>query len=110
MNIGKEIQFSKTDWHELKSHCDEKGIEFISSPFSLAAVDLLEDIGVKRYKIGSGEITNHLLLEYISNEKPIILSSGMSDFKELDLAVRLLKEKKIDYLSFNVQPLILQAK
>ncbi len=64
----------------------------MSSPFSQAAVDLLEEIGVQRYKIGSGEVNNFLMLEKIAKTgKPIILSSGMSSFAELDLAVDFLK-------------------
>lgn len=80
----KRMEFSPAQWAELKKHCDEAGVEFISSPFSCEAVDLLEDIGVKRYKVGSGEITNHLLLEKLGRiGKPVILSSGMSDYAEL---------------------------
>lgn len=75
-----------------KKHCDEVGVEFISSPFSCAAIDLLEEIGVQRYKIGSGEMTNYLMLAKISKTgKPIILSSGMSDYRELDDCIAFLK-------------------
>ena len=84
----KRMSFSTEQWHGIKKHCDEVGLEFMSSPFSQAAVDLLEDVGVKRYKIGSGEVTNFLMLEKIAKTaKPIILSSGMSSFEELDQAV-----------------------
>ena len=63
-----------------KKHCDEVGLEFISSPFSIAAVDLLEKLDVKKYKIGSGEVTNYLMLDKIAKTgKDIILSSGMSN-------------------------------
>ncbi|MEN0049740.1 MAG: N-acetylneuraminate synthase family protein [Bacteroidota bacterium] len=80
--------FSEEQWQGIKSHCDEVGLEFMSSPFSQAAVDLLERLNVKRYKIGSGEVTNFLMLEKIARTgKPIILSSGMSSFAELDEAV-----------------------
>lgn len=80
--------FSKQQWVEIKAHCDEVGLEFMSSPFSQAAVDLLEDIGIHQYKIGSGEVTNFLMLEKICKTgKPIILSSGMSSYEELDRAV-----------------------
>lgn len=80
--------FSKQQWVEIKAHCDEVGLEFMSSPFSQAAVDLLEDIGINQYKIGSGEVTNFLMLEKICKTgKPIILSSGMSSYEELDRAV-----------------------
>lgn len=86
--------FSLEYWHGIKNHCDEAGIEFMSSPFSQAAVDLLEEVGVKRYKIGSGEVTNFLMLEKICQTgKPIILSSGMSSFEELDQAVNFIESR-----------------
>jgi len=86
--------FSLEQWHGIKNHCDEAGIEFMSSPFSQAAVDLLEEVGVKRYKIGSGEVTNFLMLEKICQTgKPIILSSGMSSYEELDQAVEFIEER-----------------
>ena len=88
----KRMEFSEDQWIGLKKHCDEVGIEFLSSPFSLAAIDLLERVGVKRYKVGSGEVNNHLMLEYLAKTgKPVLLSSGMSSFEELDDSVALLK-------------------
>ncbi len=93
----KRMEFTPEQWAGIKEHCEKKGLEFISSPFSNAAVDLLEKVGVKRYKVGSGEVTNHLLLQKIAlTQKPVILSSGMSDWKELDEAVQLFQSKKID--------------
>ncbi len=93
----KRMEFSFEQWKGIKQHCEDAGLEFISSPFSNAAVDLLEELGVKRYKIGSGEVTNHLLLEKIAlTKKPVILSSGMSDWKELDAAVEIFREKDVD--------------
>jgi len=87
------MEFTADQWKGIKEHCEQKGLEFISSPFSIAAVDLLESIGVKRYKIGSGEVTNHLLLKRIAlTSKPVILSSGMSTLHELDQAINLFKE------------------
>lgn len=84
----KRLEFTPAQWAGLKAHCEEKGLEFISSPFSCAAVDLLEGLGVSRYKIGSGEVSNLLMLEKIARTgKPILLSSGMSSWAELDEAV-----------------------
>lgn len=84
----KRMSFTKEQWVGIKEHCEQKDLEFLSSPFSQAAVDLLEAIGVKKYKIGSGEVTNFLMLEKIARTgKPIILSSGMCSFEELDAAV-----------------------
>ncbi len=72
-------------------------LDFICSPFSNLAVDWLQEIGVRQYKIGSGEVTNFLILEKIARTgKPVILSSGMSSYKELDKTVAFLKERKVD--------------
>jgi N,N'-diacetyllegionaminate synthase len=90
----KRMEFSKSQWVDLKKHCDNVGLEFISSPFSNAAVDLLEEVGVNRYKIGSGEVGNLLLLERVARTgKPTIISSGMSSFEELDQAVNFLSSR-----------------
>lgn len=90
----KRMEFTPEQWAGLKSHCDEVGIEFLSSPFSIAAVDLLETLGVKRYKIGSGEMTNKLMLDKIARTgKPVILSSGMSSFSELDDTIHFLRNR-----------------
>jgi N-acetylneuraminate synthase len=94
----KRMEFSLEQWKGLKEHCEDSGLEFISSPFSNTAVDLLESVGVKRYKIGSGEVSNYLLLEKISHTgKPLILSSGMSSFLELDKTVEFLNERNVKY-------------
>lgn len=88
----QRMEFTPEQWAGLKQHCDDKGVEFLSSPFSVAAVELLEKLAVKRYKIGSGELTNYLMLEAIARTgKPIILSSGMSDWQELDDTLNFLK-------------------
>src|SRR6476620_1801526 len=62
----KRMEFTPEQWAGLKKHCEDCGLEFISSPFSNAAVDLLESLNVKRYKIGSGEVTNRLMMEKIA--------------------------------------------
>ena len=62
----KRMEFSFKEWQQLKAHCDQKNVEFMASPFSNAAVELLEKLDVKRYKIGSGEVNNFLLLEKIA--------------------------------------------
>ncbi len=93
----KRMEFTLEQWQNIKKHCDDAGVEFISSPFSNAAVDLLEKVGVNRYKIGSGEVNNLLLLEKIAlTKKPVILSSGMSSWEELDEAVHFFKSKNIN--------------
>jgi len=84
--------FSLTQWKALKAHCDDFGIRFISSPFSTEAVELLEEVGVDSYKIASGEVTNLPMLDVIGQKKKqVLLSSGMSNWSELDAAVNILK-------------------
>jgi len=77
------------DWHyALKACADDNGIEFMSSPFSLEAVDLLEDVGVKRYKIASGDMTFAALQAKIARTgKPVIQSTGASYLDEVEAAV-----------------------
>ncbi|GEP50405.1 N-acetylneuraminate synthase [Flavobacterium noncentrifugens] len=94
----KRMEFTLEQWKALKKHCDDVGLDFICSPFSNLAVDWLEEIGTKSYKVGSGEVNNLLLLEKIANTgKPIIISSGMSSFAELDQTVAFLKSKNADF-------------
>lgn len=88
----KRMEFTPEQWAGLKAHVESRGMEFISSPFSVAAVDLLERLGVARYKIGSGELSNYLMLDRIGRTgKPVMLSSGMSDWAELQATIEFLK-------------------
>ena len=84
----KRIEFSETEWKGLAEHAREKGLIFLSSPFSREAVDLLARVGMAMWKVGSGEVgTAPMLDAMIATGKPILLSSGMSDLAELDKAV-----------------------
>ena len=94
----RRMGFSLEQWKGIKQHCDEAGLDFICSPFSNLAVDWLEEIGVEQYKIGSGEVNNFLILEKIAQTgKPVILSSGMSSYAELDKTVAFLKERNVSF-------------
>lgn len=80
--------FTDEQWALLKDACDRAGIEFLCSVFSIEAVERLERIGVARYKIGSGEVTNLDLVRAVAaTGKPVLLTSGMSSWEELDAAV-----------------------
>ncbi len=84
----RRMEFSESQWAELKAHADARGLIFLSSPFSLEAVALLRRIGVDRWKVASGEITNLPLLDTMAaTGQPIILSTGMSDLAEIDRIV-----------------------
>tara|TARA_Y100000992_G_C21272811_1_gene497898 strand:+ start:2466 stop:3512 length:1047 start_codon:yes stop_codon:yes gene_type:complete len=94
----KRMEFSESQWMELKNHSNEKGIEFLSTPFSVSAVNLLSKIGVEAWKLGSGDTTSDSMLDLmISTKKPIIMSSGMSNWKELDENVKKVSDKGSSY-------------
>jgi sialic acid synthase SpsE len=84
----RRTAFSDEQWATLKAACDRAEIEFLCSVFSLEAVDRLEQLGVRRYKIGSGEVTNlELVRRVAATGKTVLLTSGMSSWSELDAAV-----------------------
>ncbi|QLC67500.1 N-acetylneuraminate synthase family protein [Flavobacterium sp. LPB0248] len=94
----KRMGFSLEQWKAIKKYCDEAGLRFICSPFSNLAVDWLEELGVEQYKIGSGEVNNFLILEKIARTgKPVILSSGMSSYEELNKTAEFLKERNVEF-------------
>lgn len=87
----RRTAFSLSQWKEISTHCAAQGVGFLSSPFALEAVDLLEEVGVQAYKIPSGEVSNLPLLEKVADTgKLVYLSSGMSNWAELDAAVEVL--------------------
>ena len=89
----KRTSFNLGQWRRLKAYAEDYGVGFVSSPFSLEAVDVLEEVGVAFYKVASGEVTNLPLLERIAETgRPVVLSSGMSDWDELDRAVEALRD------------------
>jgi N,N'-diacetyllegionaminate synthase len=89
----KRMEFSEAQWAGLAAHAAEKGLVFLSSPFSDAAVDLLDRIGVPAWKIGAGEVTNHPMLQRVARtKKPVLLSSGLSSWSDLDAAIAVLRE------------------
>ncbi len=91
--------FNEKQWFELKKHAEEKNLLFLSTPFSIEAAELLMRIGIKCWKVGSGETNNIILLEKLSKFKlPILLSSGMSYINELDFCINFLKNKNIPTL------------
>lgn len=91
LDIVKNLDFPEP-WHAaLQSYADEVGIEFLSTPFYLEVVDLMEAVGVKRYKISSGDITFFTLLEKVGQTgKPVFLSTGASDLREVGMAVEVM--------------------
>ena len=90
----KRMEFSETQWVELKKHSNDVGLKFISSPFSLEAVELLKKVGVHAWKIASGEVNNQEMLDSIAETKQdVYLSTGMSTIEEIDRSVERIKKK-----------------
>lgn len=81
------------EWHrEIAGYCKEKSVHFFSSPYDRDAVDLLDEIGVPAFKIGSGEINNLRFLEYVAGRgKPIILGTGACSLGEVEDAVNTIR-------------------
>lgn len=93
----KRIEFTPEQWRGLADHCAERGLIFLSSPFSVQAVDLLASLNMPAYKIASGEVSNEPLLARICAErKPVLFSSGMSGWQELDRSIGYVRERGCD--------------
>lgn len=84
----RRMEFTPEAWHGLARHAAERGLAFLSSPFSGEAIDLLDRVGVAAWKVASGEVANLPALDHmLRSDRPVILSSGMSGLAELDRAV-----------------------
>jgi len=87
LEMLRRLELSPAAHRELRDYCRAKGVLFLSTPFDEESADLLDELGVPVFKIGSGEITNHPFLEYVARKgRPIILSTGMSYLGEVDEA------------------------
>ncbi|MFT5813712.1 MAG: sialic acid synthase SpsE [Psychroserpens sp.] len=83
---------------KLKNYVESKGMIFISTPFSRAAVDRLERMEVKAYKVGSGECNNYPLIDYIASfGKPMIVSTGMNDLDSVRKTVAVMERREVSY-------------
>src|SRR5437870_2808368 len=84
----RRMEFTEDQWRGLQRHAAERGLLFLSSPFSVEAIDLLTRVGVAAWKVASGEVANLLMLDRMAaTGLPVILSSGMSCLDEIDAAV-----------------------
>ena len=90
----RRLELSRASHELLQKYCEDRKITFISTPFDHESVDLLDELGVPMFKVPSGETINLPLLRHIAGKnKPIILSTGMSDLGEVERAIRNIKEK-----------------
>ena len=95
-NLLKKLELKDEDHFTLKNYSEKFGVEFLSTAFTLDSVDFLSKIGLKRWKIPSGEINNFNLLEKIAKlNQPIILSTGMSCLGEIEAAINILTSNNL---------------
>ncbi len=89
----KRTAFTESQWAGLKAHAENKNLVFLSSPFSLEAVELLDRIGVAAWKVPSGEINSRRMVERMAQTgRPLLVSTGMSSYKEVDALIGRLEE------------------
>lgn len=90
----KRMEFTECQWRGLKEHAETKGLQFLSSPFSVAAVDLLTRVGVAAWKVASGEVGDSAVFErMMGTGLPLLISTGMSPLAEIDAAVALAESR-----------------
>jgi N-acetylneuraminate synthase len=95
----RRMEFTEDQWRGLKKHAEERGLLFLSSPFSIDAVDLLLRVGMPAWKIASGEVSNTPLFErIIQTGRPVLLSTGMSPLAEVDVAVERLRAHQLPFV------------
>ena len=93
LEMCKKIHLKFDDYIELKKHCEEVNIGFLSTPFDIESIDYLEQLGCDMWKIPSGEITNYpYLVKIAKTGKKVILSTGMCFLEEVEKAIAVLKE------------------
>lgn len=93
----KRLELSEADHQELVDYCQQKHIEFMSTPFDLQSIQFLNGLGVNRFKVPSGEITNYPYLKMVGSfNKEIVLSTGMATIADIEAALNLLIESGTD--------------
>ncbi len=102
VDYWRRMEFTPEQWAGLKEHAEAAGLIFLSSPFSPEAVDLLDHLGVSAWKVGSGETNNLPMLDQMARTgKPVLISSGMSPYSELDEAVRVCGARRTPHAVFH---------
>jgi N-acetylneuraminate synthase/N,N'-diacetyllegionaminate synthase len=95
----KKLELSYEDHLKIMEYCKKRNIVYLATPFDYESVDMLDRLNIFAYKIGSGDITNIPFLKYIGEkEKPIILSTGMSNLGEVEEAIEVIKSTGNDNL------------
>lgn len=94
----KEVELPEAAFSRLKKQCDDLGLEFLCTPFDVVSADFLNSLGVRAFKIASADLTNIELLEHLAQfEKPLILSTGMSLWEEIEETVAFLTARDCQF-------------
>lgn len=92
LEMVKKVTLPFEAYKEINKYCNEQNIEFMSTPFDIESIDFLDDLGQRRWKIPSGEVTNlPYLIKIAKTGYPIIMSTGMCDISEIESAIEVLK-------------------
>ncbi|XQY91545.1 N-acetylneuraminate synthase [Metabacillus sp. HB246100] len=95
----KKLELTEDDFLELKKYCEDRGVEFLSTPFDYDSAILLKELGIHAYKIGSGDLTNIPFLSLLNTlDIPVILSTGMASLSEVEEALEALKDIDVSIL------------
>lgn len=93
LEMLKRLSLGQDDHKAVLERCRERGIEFLSTPFDEDSADFLDELGVRMFKLGSGELTNLGLLAHVARKgKPMLVSTGMSTLEEVSAAVDAIRE------------------
>ena len=93
LEMLKDLELSFKDFEEIKNYCDRIGIDFLSTPFDTQSIAFLNTLGMKFWKIPSGEITDlPYLIEIAKTGKPVVMSTGMCTLNEVETAVEILRQ------------------
>jgi sialic acid synthase SpsE len=99
VGVLKEVEFGEDEYRQIIEYCKEKNITFLCTPWDAESVDFLEKFNVPAYKIASADMTNFPLLKYVcSKNKPMIISSGMSEMNEIEKTVEFLKNQQANFI------------
>lgn len=92
-NMLKKLELTFDQFREIKSYCEEIGIQFASTADDEESLDFLVDLGIPFIKVGSGDVGNISYLRYIGSKKrPVILSTGMSTLADVEVSLKALRE------------------
>ena len=97
----KRMEFTEPQWRELAQHAEARGLVFLSSAFSVAAVELLDRLGISAWKVGSGEFwSNDLLEAMVATNKPLLISTGLCGYDDIDNLTSGLTARSVPYALF----------